>query len=132
MNGDLALDTNAVIAYRADVSEVVTPTEAAERVFLPLPVLGEALYGAKASGRPAENLLAVHAFADTCTILEPDVQTAEVYADVRAELKAAGRPIPENDLWIAALCVQWEMPLLTRDRHFEWVAALAVQFWTLS
>ena len=132
MIGELALDTNAVIAYRADVPEVVVPTETAARVFLPLPVLGEALYGAKASGRPAENLAAVHAFADTCTILEPDVQTAKVYADIRAELKAAGRPIPENDLWIAALCIQWEIPLLTRDRHFGWVTALQARYWTLT
>ena len=132
MNGELALDTNAVIAYRADVSEVVGLIDAAERVFLPLPVLGEALYGAKISGRPAENLVSVHAFAATCTILEPDVRTAEVYADLRAGLKAAGRPIPENDLWIAALCVQWGIPLLTRDRHFEWIAALQVRCWTLT
>lgn len=131
MSGELAVDTNAVIAYRADLPQAVAPIEDADNVFLPLPALGELLYGAKVSGMPSENTAAVQAFADTCTVLEPDVGSARVYADLRAELKAAGTPIPENDLWIAALCVQWGIPLLTRDQHFDWIAAIEVRPWTL-
>ena len=126
MTGNLAVDTNAVIAYRADIAGAAEVIDAAECVMLPLPVLGELLFGAAASGRPEENRKAVLAFTDTCTVLEPTVQTAEIYASARAALKAQGRPIPENDVWIAALCVQWGLPLLTRDNHFQHVKKLSV------
>lgn len=71
------------------------------------------------------------AFADICSILTPDRQTEEIYAAARAQLKALGRPIPENDVWIAALCLQWDLPLLTRDAHFTHVKGLTVRKFTL-
>ena len=52
--------------------------------------------------------------------------TAEVYADVRLRLKQAGKPIPENDVWIASLCVQHGVPLATSDEHFDHVDGLEV------
>ena len=126
MTGNLAVDTNAVIAYRADIAGAAKIIDAADCVMLPLPVLGELLFGAAASGRPEENRNAVLAFAETCTLLEPTMQTAEAYASTRAALKSQGTPIPENDIWIAALCLQWGLPLLTGDRHFQQVRNLSV------
>jgi tRNA(fMet)-specific endonuclease VapC len=126
VTGNLAVDTNAVIAYRADIAGAAGIIDAAACIMLPLPVLGELLFGAAASGRPEENRQAVLAFAETCTLLEPTMQTAEVYASTRAALKSQGRPIPENDVWIAALCLQWDLPLLTRDGHFKQIKNLSV------
>jgi predicted nucleic acid-binding protein len=57
-------------------------------------------------------------------VLLVDEVTAERYADIRAELKRAGRPIPGNDLWIAALARQHKTPLLSRDAHFDFVPGL--------
>ena len=88
MNGNLALDTNAVIAYRAGVAQAVAPIEEAERVFLPLVVLGELLYGADISARPDENRQAVRAVEDGCVLLEPDKETAALYASIRGEARA--------------------------------------------
>jgi predicted nucleic acid-binding protein len=53
-----------------------------------------------------------------------DEGTAEHYAEIRVELKRSGRPIPVNDLWIAALARQHALPLLSRDQHFEFVRGL--------
>ena len=55
----------------------------------------------------------------------------EAYAEIDHFSRKSGQPMSQNDLWIAALCVQWGIPLLTRDRHFTWVAALEVRCWTL-
>ncbi|WP_162550200.1 PIN domain-containing protein [Hymenobacter nivis] len=52
---------------------------------------------------------------------------ADTYAEIRLQLKQAGRPIPENDIWIAALCVAYDVPLLSRDQHFEYVSGLRLQ-----
>lgn len=59
-----------------------------------------------------------------CRVLAVDEGTAERYADVRDELKRGGRPIPGNDVWIAALARQHGMPLVSRDQHFDFVSGL--------
>lgn len=55
---------------------------------------------------------------------------ARHYAQIRWSLKQRGKPIPENDLWIAAACIQHSLPLLSRDAHFKLVPGLTVQDWT--
>jgi tRNA(fMet)-specific endonuclease VapC len=60
----------------------------------------------------------------SCRVLAVDKDTAEQYAEVRDELKRKGRPIPGNDVWIAALARQHALPLLSRDRHFDFVPRL--------
>ncbi len=57
-------------------------------------------------------------------VLAVDNETSGHYADIRDELKRSGRPIPANDLWIAALTRQHVLPLLSRDQHFEFVPGL--------
>jgi tRNA(fMet)-specific endonuclease VapC len=51
--------------------------------------------------------------------LNVTVATAEVYARLRLDLKQKGQPVPENDLWIAALCVEHQVPLAASDAHFD-------------
>src|SRR5712672_2183405 len=62
--------------------------------------------------------------AASCRVLAVDEATAERYAEIRGELKRGGYPIPGNDVWIAALERQHALPLLSRDRHFEFVLGL--------
>jgi len=56
-------------------------------------------------------------------------ETSRIYADIRHELRAAGQPIPENDLWIAALARQHALPILTNDAHFDHVFGLERISW---
>jgi tRNA(fMet)-specific endonuclease VapC len=60
----------------------------------------------------------------TVGILFPDRYTAEQYARLFVQLKRAGTPIPDNDLWIAALSLQHQLTLITRDQHFERIPQL--------
>jgi tRNA(fMet)-specific endonuclease VapC len=62
-------------------------------------------------------------------ILEVDERTTMSYAAVRMELKKAGTPIPSNDVWIAALCRQHSLPIVSRNRHFDAVPGLRRLHW---
>jgi len=63
------------------------------------------------------------------TLLLPDECTAETYGDLKAELARLGKPIPDNDLWIAAMARQYDLPLATRDAHFTYVPRLQTLPW---
>lgn len=129
MSGSLALDTNAAIAYAARVGAVRAVVDAASGIVLPAPVLGELLFGAKLSARAAENERGILALARRCVLAPVDAIVAARYASTCVELKRLGRPIPENDLWIAAICLERNIPLLTADGHFRHVPGLDVRGW---
>lgn len=129
MSGKLAVDTNAVIAYREGIAAVCILIEGADTLFLPAVVLGELLYGAANSAQPQRNERAVRQFLAQSVLLPIDESIAIRYATVRLELKKIGHPIPENDVWIAATCLELDIPLLTVDRHFDHVPGLQTINW---
>ena len=129
MNGKWAIDTNAYIDARRGIPAVTQLLDAAEEVYLPAPVMGEILYGAMNSGQSQKNIEAANQFISQCILLPVDAAVAVRYAGLRCRLKSLGKPIPENDLWIAAICEENDLPLLSRDRHFCEVAGLRVQDW---
>jgi tRNA(fMet)-specific endonuclease VapC len=120
----LILDTNALSAL-ADGDVALEPVlRQATEMAIPVIVLGEYQFGIRRSRnrKPYERWLAEMTAA--CRVLAVDESTAGLYAEVRDELKHSGRPIPSNDLWIAALVRQYGLPLLSRDGHFDFVAGL--------
>ena len=122
-----AIDSSAAV----DVLRAGTPAPqflSDHRVFLPLPVAGELFAGAFSTQRPELHLQLVETLIASCTVLASDHGTARIYGQLRAQLGTA-RPITHsktNDLWIAALCLQHELPLLTNDRGFDRIAGLTV------
>ncbi|MGQ9630272.1 MAG: type II toxin-antitoxin system VapC family toxin [bacterium] len=130
VNGRLAVDTNAVIAYREGVPEVCALIEGADIILLPVIVLGELLYGAVNSARPQENEQAVRKFLAQSILIPIDESIAVRYATVRLKLKRMGHPIPENDIWVTATCLEIDATLLSRDTHFECIPDLRVINWT--
>lgn len=128
-NGRLAVDTNAVIAYREGISAVCTLIDMTDIVCLPVIVLGELRYGAINSAKPEKNEQDINKFSDNSVIMPIDEAVAIRYARVRSELKKRGHPIPENDIWIAAICLESGVPLLSSDGHFEYINGLEVINW---
>lgn len=127
-NGIL-LDTSVVVAHlrgRIDVLALIAP---GETLFLPLVALGELYKGAAKSARAAHNRQLVDDFLQVAALLYPDQATAEIYARTAVELEAKGQIIPENDLWIAAVALECDLPLAARDAHFRNVDGLAVLEW---
>jgi tRNA(fMet)-specific endonuclease VapC len=128
MTGKL-LDTNIIIAAFAQETAVQSQLAAAADVFVPTIALGELYHGARQSGRAAANLARVDQFAANSTVLGCDAVTAQHYGEIRNALRLKGRPIPENDIWIAAIAVQHQLTLVTRDAHFSAVDGLLVEKW---
>lgn len=127
MNGDrVALDTNQVIQVLNNTNNIGQTILKFSVICLPIPVVGELHYGALNSQRVQQNLERMKQLIDRCEVLSIERSTAEIYATIRLQLKQDGRPIPENDLWIAAICLEHQLPLATSDEHFEWVNGLTL------
>ena len=127
MNGnEIALDTNQAIAVLNTIGNATQWIQAFAEVDLPVPVVGELRFGALNSQRVTENLHRVEQLVTRCKVLQVNAITAEIYARTRFRLKQKGKPIPENDVWIAALCIEHNIPLATSDRHFLEIDGLKV------
>lgn len=123
------LDTNAIIALQREDEALKKLLTAATDVFVPVVAVGELYYGAYKSGRVEENRQNVAAFIAGRVVLRVDADTADVYGQAKQGLRAKGRPIPENDIWIAALAIQYDLMLITDDAHFAEVDNLNWQGW---
>lgn len=129
MNGRFLLDTNIVIALFAQDSSVMERLQEAESVFIPSIVRGELFFGAYKSMLVDENVTRISDFAATSAVLACDAVTGRHYGQVKGGLQAKGRPIPENDIWIAATARQYDLTLVSRDGHFGEVEDLKVEAW---
>jgi predicted nucleic acid-binding protein len=123
------LDTNGLSAL-ADGDPALEPVlRKAAQVAIPVIVLGEYRYGISQSRDRNRYEQWLSEYLPTFRVLEIDEETTLSYAAVRRELKKAGTPIPSNDAWIAALCRQHSLPVVSRDRHFDAVPGLKRLHW---
>ncbi|NJL41980.1 MAG: type II toxin-antitoxin system VapC family toxin [Leptolyngbyaceae cyanobacterium RM2_2_4] len=129
MSGKFLLDTNIVVALFADEAIVKDNLAQASEVFIPSIVIGELCYGARKSRRVEANLARVDELVAGSTTLVCDAETARQYGEVKNNLRLKGRPLPENDVWLAALALQHALVLVTRDAHFQEVENLQTVAW---
>jgi len=129
VSGDLVLDTSVVIAALRGVPGIEARLDQMERLWLPLIALGELELGVELASNAGAQRAALDAFLSAVAVLPLTTETARQYARLRGALKRAGTPIPENDLWIAALAVEHGWPVATRDAHFARVPGLSVLDW---
>jgi tRNA(fMet)-specific endonuclease VapC len=129
MSGEYLLDTNVVIGLLANESVVKDNIARADQVFVPSIVIGELAFGARKSSRVNENLALIDELAASSVVLGCDTDVARRYGEVKYALRVRGRPIPENDVWIAAIALQHGLTLATRDVHFGEVVGLQIVAW---
>lgn len=129
MAGRLLLDSNAAIAFLSNDEGLRFMIIDADEVFVSTNVLGELYFGAAKSSRVQENTSTVDQLARICPVLACTGSTARAYGYLKAALKAKGKPIPENDLWIAAVALEHDLTLVSRDDHFGHVDGLKVLTW---
>jgi tRNA(fMet)-specific endonuclease VapC len=127
--GSVLLDTNVVVAHLRTDPDLTARLRATPALYLPWVVLGELHYGALRAQRREAQLALIRDFLQTTTLLMPDQSTSETYGQVKAELAETGRLIPDNDIWIAAMARQFDLPLVTRDAHFAAVPGLTTLAW---
>jgi predicted nucleic acid-binding protein len=123
------LDTNGLSAVADGESELESILRKAPELAIPVIVLGEYWYGISHSRDRHRYEQWLTEYLPAFRILSVDEQTALSYSAIRTELKKAGTPIPSNDVWIAALCRQFSMPLISRDRHFDFISGLTRLTW---
>jgi len=122
----VAVDTNRLTdLLRGDV-RLAERLGACDEVWVPLMVLGEIKAGLHGGTQRHRNEALLQRFLakPTVSVLLPGRETAEHYARIFVQLKRAGTPVPDNDLWIAALALEHDLILITRDRHFERIGQL--------
>ena len=129
MSGKCLLDTNIVIALFANETAVKENLAKTEEIFIPSVVIGELFYGAHKSARAKENIARIDDFASASIVLGCDSETSRIYGEIKYALSVKGHPIPENDIWIAAIAVQHDLTLISRDAHFKEVDNLKVMAW---
>jgi tRNA(fMet)-specific endonuclease VapC len=122
----VALDTNRLTDLFQGDTELADRLGECDEVWIPLIVLAEIKAGFHGGSQQHRNEVLLQSFLakPTVGILLPARETAEHYARLFVQLKRAGTPIPDNDLWIAALVLEHDLLLITRDRHFESVPQL--------
>ena len=123
------LDTSVVIRHFRDGNALASHLAAFEELYLPQTALAELYAGAFRSARPEKNLQQIERFLEAVDVLPPDESTPELYGRISAQLAQAGTPIPQNDIWIAAIALQSGLPLATCDAHFGHVTGLQLLQW---
>ena len=125
----ILLDTSAYSALMRGAAEVADRVRRAEAVLLSTVVAGELLFGFRAGRRFDDNQRQFRRFLENpyVSVLPVSLVTADRFARIGARLRAKGRPIPSNDMWIAAHALESGAELLSSDEHFEAVDGLA---WT--
>ncbi len=118
MNGKLLLDTNIVIFLLSENATVKEYLIEADEVFIPCTVIGELYFGAFNSARKENNIARIDELVMKVTVLNNDIFTAREFGNIKSELRKQGKPIPENDIWIAAVAKQYGLKLITKDSHF--------------
>ncbi len=125
----MILDTNALSAAADGDPAVSAILAGVEQMAIPVIVLGEYRHGiAESRNRPSYESWLTGLLRD-CMVLDVNEPTTHCYAEITLELKRKGKPIPTNDIWIAALCRQHSLPLLSRDRHFDLVVKIKRVEW---
>ena len=125
----LILDTSGYSAFRRGLEVAVDCIQRAESIMVPSIVLGELLSGFALGTRPEENRQELNDFLGSPRVVIAPIAlaTAERYAQIHTHLRAIGRPIPTNDLWIAASTWEHGGILLTSDGHFQQVPQIMIQ-----
>ena len=118
----MILDTNALSAAADNDAALAAILARAEELAIPVIVLGEYRHGIAQSRNRASYESWLSGLLHDCMVLDVNEPTTHYYAEITLELKRKGKPIPTNDIWIAALCRQHSLPLLSQDRHFDWIS----------
>ena len=120
------LDTVAYSRFKRGDPRITGLLDSAEWIGVPVTVLGELFAGFEAGNRKRKNLAELDEFLSSpvVEVLPVDRETAEIFGRIVASLRRRGRPIPTNDIWIAAACARAGATLLTWDAHFRQIPLL--------
>jgi len=116
----ILLDTNAYVKYLSGDKNILDMIVKADMIYLSIFVLGELYAGFRGGSQYEKNNLILDQFLkkSTVQILQGSEETAEIFGQIKYNLKKAGTPVPINDIWIAAHAVETGSVIITYDTHF--------------
>lgn len=122
----ILIDTNVYAAFKKNEAAAVTTFKTVEYIGVNIVVLGELLSGFEGGNKVAKNRKELEQFLDSprVNLIQIDEETAEFYARVYWYLKRKGKPIPTNDLWVAASAMRHGLALFSYDEHFDHIDGL--------
>jgi tRNA(fMet)-specific endonuclease VapC len=122
----ILLDTNAYVAFKLNLEQVVNMVANAEHIYFSPVVLGELMFGFRNGSRFRENMEDLNKFMEheAVELVQVGNLTADRYSRIAFYLKRLGTPIPTNDIWIAAQTIEYGAELVTSDKHFENIGGL--------
>ncbi len=123
------LDTNIIISVFDGNKDVANKISRLSTVYISSIVLGELYVGIYRVSNKTKHLKKLTDFLDLCRVVEIDSSTAEYYGKCKAQLFKKGKPIPSNDIWIAASALQHEFTLVSNDKHFSEIDGLNIVSW---
>ncbi len=127
MNGEYLLDSNVVIdLFRGD-KQTISRINQIREINIPVIVIGELYFGANKSGQATKRLQEIAQLEELVNILNVSKSTAKIYGEIKGQLQIKGKPIPENDIWIAALAKEYKLTLLTNDKHFQNIDGISIE-----
>lgn len=128
-NVKIAVDTNTYTAFLAGEPSVRDKLSYSTDILLPVIVLGELYYGFYKGTRLRDNLAFLTRFMrDKRVVLgEIDENIARTYGEIQVRLRKIGKPIPSNDMWIAATCIELDYTLVAKDSHYDEVEGLKLE-----
>jgi tRNA(fMet)-specific endonuclease VapC len=129
VSGNVLLDTNIIIGLFANDQAILARLSKTDHIFIPSIVLGELYFGAYKSTHTEQNVRRIEEFVTTGAVLVCDAVTAAHYGQIKKVLREKVRPLPENDIWIAALARQHNLTVVSRDQHFKEIDSLPVEAW---
>jgi tRNA(fMet)-specific endonuclease VapC len=122
------LDTNIIIGlFNSDIN--ILAQIASNEIAIPVFTVGEPYFGAYKSSKIQQNIQRIEELVEKLNIIQSSELTGLHYGKIKSSLKAIGKPIPENDIWISALAIEKSFTLVTRDKHFENVEELKIETW---
>ena len=124
---NLAIDTNRYRDFCEGLPLAVDTFQTAERILVPFISLAELRAGFLCGTKSRDNEATLTRFlaSERVTVLFPGQATTHHYARVFLQLRSQGTPIPTNDIWIAALTIEHDLVLFSRDQHFDHLPQLA-------
>jgi tRNA(fMet)-specific endonuclease VapC len=123
------LDTNIVIEIFNGNKKYADKINKLQAFYLPSIVVGELYTGVNRVSNKAKHLKKLNLFLELCTVLNVDVDTSKYYGEIIAALYKKGKPLPTNDVWIAAMTIQNNCILVTNDNHFKEIENLNIENW---
>lgn len=119
----LLIDTNAYSQFMSGNEKVLEIISESDVIYLSIFVIAELRFGFKLGNKKDENIKYLKKFYSKpiVQILNATSETADIYSDIKIQLKNKGKPIPNNDIWIAAHAIETGSVIITKDLHFDFI-----------